>query len=194
MINEEAIVLRSTQYKETDRIITLLTKEAGILSVMAKRISHKDLKMHSLASPLHRGEYILSPINPDLFRLKDGHILDTYVEVRRSFAHLKVALELLDLTEKSQMPGEAAPLLYLLLSSYLTALKVVENPQLLKISYVLKLLRHEGIYDAEEFSSKIDLLAHIKSFKELIHYEIDAKELEEAHLILNAKIHQMGAG
>ena len=194
MIQEEAIVLRSTQYKDSERIVTLLTKESGILSVLAKRVSQKDLKVHSLTTPLHRGDYILTKGSSDLYKFKDGHILDTFVELRRSFLHLKTALELLDFVQKSQMPGEAAPLLYLLVSGYLNALKTTQNPSALKVSFILKLLKHEGIYQTGELPSHIDALAHISHYSELENHLLTETELEEAGQIFKQKFHQMGAG
>lgn len=184
MIKDEAIVLRATEYKEQKRIISLLSKQMGLISVLVKRISHKNLNLHSLSSPLHRCEYILRSQGQDFYTLVDGHVLDTYVDIRQSFGHLKAALDILHITERSQMPNASCPLLYQVLLGYLTTLKTSKNPQVVWASYALKLLKHEGVYQPGKGDPLLGKLAEIKRYEELHRYDISEQELQAIEELL----------
>ncbi len=166
-MKDEAVVLKSVQYRDHQRIITLLTRHHGIVSAHARRISQKDLKMHNLCSPLCYGEYILSKGAKDLYHLYDGHTIDTHHDVRGSFDHLSVACELLNLLARTQLPGKPSPPLFAMLLGYLNALKTSGEPHALELSFALKLLKHEGLYDSSKIPKELHPLAEVSHYTEV---------------------------
>ncbi len=54
------IVLRETETKETDKILTLLTNELGKIPVIARGARRKNSRYSAVAQPLAYGEWTLS--------------------------------------------------------------------------------------------------------------------------------------
>ena len=119
-IKAEGVCLRSVEYGESDRIITLLTDKLGKISVRARGISSPKSRLRQATVPFSFGEYILVE-NGDFYTLKAFDYNDAFTAVSddlvRYFSAC-AALELADkLTEeKVQVGGELARLLRLLLS------------------------------------------------------------------------------
>ena len=141
----EGIVLRAFDYKDRQRIITLFTREAGLISLIIKGISRKNYRMLSLSTPLSRVEVHFKWGKSDLFRFVDGTVLDEHLELREQLSFLQAAGHLAQTILQSQLPAKPAPSLYLLFRSYLKQVPSFTNAELLLSSFRLKLLRHEGL-------------------------------------------------
>ena len=119
-IKVEGICLRSVEYGESDRIITLLTDEMGKLTVRAKGISSPKSKLRHAALPFSFGEYILA-VKGEYYTLKSFDYKDAFTaiadDLTRYFAGA-AALEIADkLTEENvSVSAELARLLRLLLT------------------------------------------------------------------------------
>lgn len=142
---EEAIVLRSIEFKERQRIITLLTRESGVLSLIVNGIHQKKGSLINLTTPLCRGEFHYRKGKSDLHRFLDGSIADMHLPLRQSYDHLEAASLYLQAIHTSQLPGKPAPILYALCASYLKQLKEFDHPKTLAGSFYLKILKHEGL-------------------------------------------------
>ena len=79
-IKTEGICLRSVEYGESDRIITLLTDNQGKLAVRAKGISSPKSKLRHAATPFSFGEYILT-VNGEFYTLKSFDYKDAFTAV-----------------------------------------------------------------------------------------------------------------
>ncbi len=119
-IKVDGICLRSVEYGENDRIITLLTDKSGKVSVRARGISSPKSRLRQATIPFAFGEYILVE-NGDFYTLKNFDYHDAFTSVSddltRYFSAC-AALEIADkLTEERvQVGGELARLLRLLMT------------------------------------------------------------------------------
>ena len=59
----EGIVLRYADYKDADRMLTLLTPDCGIISVSAKGVRRQKAKLRYAAELFTYGNYMLSNKN-----------------------------------------------------------------------------------------------------------------------------------
>jgi len=141
----EGIVLKTLDYKESERIITLFTPHEGIISVIVKRLSKKKPHLINLTSPLCRAEVLYRRGKSDLCLFLDGTILDLNLPLRKSYSTLQLGGKMLRAISLSQFPGKPAPLLYKLLLFYLKELPDFPDPEILWASFQLKLLKHEGL-------------------------------------------------
>ena len=119
-IKTEAICLRSVEYGESDRIITLLTDEWGKLAVRAKGVSSPKSKLRHAAVPFSFGEYILA-VKGEYYTLKSFDYKDAFTAISDNLTRYfcgAAALEVADkLTEEQvSVSTELARLLRLLLT------------------------------------------------------------------------------
>ena len=140
----EGITLRSLEYKERERIITVFTAK-GLISLIVKRMSNKKPHLLSLTSPFCQGEFLYKKKRSDLFSFLDGTVLDAHLNLRTEWRHLQAAGQLCQLLLKSQLPGKPSPAIYTLFSTYLKKVSEFEDPAALVASFQLKLLKAEGL-------------------------------------------------
>jgi DNA repair protein RecO (recombination protein O) len=148
MIEEEkseGIVLKSLDYKERQRIVTVFTKNFGLISLIFNSISRRNARMLSLSTSFCIGEFVFSRGRSELFRFQDGSVANDMFSLRSRFAHLQAAGAIAQAVLCSQLPGKPAPELYSLMESYLKQIPHFDNPSPLASSFILKLLKHEGM-------------------------------------------------
>jgi len=142
-IKAEGICLRSVEYGESDRIITLLTDEWGKLTVRAKGVSSPKSKLRHAAIPFSFGEYILA-VKGEYYTLKSFDYKDAFTAISDDLTRYFVgaaALEIADkLTEERvSVSAELARLLRLMLSLCYDGGGVAEF-----LVYLLDMLRLAG--------------------------------------------------
>lgn len=170
----EGIVLRSIPFKDHDRILTLFTKEAGLISLMVKRV-----KRHTaVATPFCQAEYLYTKSKSDLYRFHDATVLDDHLPLREKLQNLQAGGHIGHAILHSQLPGKPAPKLYQLLVACLKQIPHFPNPHNLVTSFQLKLLTHEGVVSWEDPSlfpialpkeewNLLYELAHLRSFQKM---------------------------
>ncbi|MFS8563609.1 MAG: DNA repair protein RecO [Rhabdochlamydiaceae bacterium] len=172
----EGIVLKTFDYKENERIVTVFTSHEGVIALIAKHI--KNQNKIALTTPFCQAEFLFTKGKSDLCKLQDGTILNDHHFLRRSLPHLQAAAEMVKIVLKSQLPGKPAPQLYALLLACLSQLAHFTDTFTLIGSFYLKLLMHEGLLSWEsshlfpftvtdiEWNS-LKQLALTRSFKEM---------------------------
>jgi len=140
----EGIVLRSQDYKESHRIITLFTPD-GLISLIVRGISRKNSRLLSLTTPFCNAEYLYRKGRSELFSFRDGTVLDDHFSLRGSLKSLQLAGSLANAILTSQMTGKPAPALYVLYKAYHKQASHFTNPDVLLASFYLKLLKYEGL-------------------------------------------------
>lgn len=141
----EGIVLRSLEYKERQRIITLFTKKSGLTTLIIKGLSPKKPHLMALSTPFCIAEFHYLTGRSEIHHFQDATLLNNLSSLRTSFAHLRAAGEMASSILSSQLPEKKTPSLYRLLKAYFLHLHAFPEPFLLSTSFQLKLLLHEGL-------------------------------------------------
>lgn len=144
MEKDEGLVLRSLDFRDRQKILTLFTENFGMISLIVKGIHRKSSHLLTLTSPFTRGEYLFRVGKSHLFAFKDGTPLATNHALRANLTHIEAATALVKALLDSQLPEKPAPALYQLTKTYLEILPDFEEPNSLIASFLLKLLKHEG--------------------------------------------------
>jgi DNA repair protein RecO (recombination protein O) len=139
----EAIILHALPYQEYDKILTLFSREGGVIKAIVQRATAKKA-IAGATDPLTRVEIMLKPGKNDLFKCGDITVLSQYLKLREQLDRLKAACAIAQIIQQSQMPQKPTPILYSLLASYLEQIPSLKNLTALVDSFYLKLLRHDG--------------------------------------------------
>lgn len=140
----EGIVIQAVPFRDYDKILTLFTLDAGIIKLFCKGYK-KPGKSGSISSLLSRIEVSYQEKNSELFFCEEMTLIDTYQSLRLKLPTLTAACELLRLVQISQLVGKPAPALYQLLRFFLARMPESQDTQVIVITFMLKILRHEGI-------------------------------------------------
>ncbi len=181
--SHEGLVLKAIDYKDRQKILTILTPDRGLLSLIIKGITRKKSHLIALATPLIHAEYQLRPQRSALYTFLDGTLLATHQSLRTSLPHLKAAGTILRALLRTQLPGNPSPVLFQLTLAYLRHLSTTADPAPLLSSYLLKLLKHEG----HPLPPDSDELANARDFRVLKNYAVSEGHSEQIYEYLMRK-------
>lgn len=136
----KGIVLRETETKEADKILTLLTEDRGRLSVIARGVRRKGCKYAACAQPLVYSEWTLYQ-KGDWYYANEGATLELFNGLRQDLDAMALGFYFAELTEA--VATEEAPARELLrhLLNGLYALSALHKPpRLVKPAFEMKLL------------------------------------------------------
>lgn len=114
----QAIVLRRISVGETDRILTLFTREQGKLSAIAKGARRELSRLAAVTEPLTFSRVLLA-VGQNLDVLTQGEIREAFPEIRRDLTRIPYATyftELVDAATEERQPQQ--DLFDLLLSAF----------------------------------------------------------------------------
>ena len=89
----QGIVLRSLDYKDSQRIITVFTP-MGLISLIVKGITQRAMARLSLTTPFCEGEFIFKRSRSSLLNFLDGSMIDSHLFLRKRLSSLETAGQL----------------------------------------------------------------------------------------------------
>ncbi len=138
------IVLRETQTKDSDKILTLLTPQRGKLSVIARGARRKGCKYAACTQPLAYSEWTLYE-KGEWYYANDGTTMETFDGLRQDLTTLSLAFYLAELTEAVTSQGVEAGELVRHLLNGLYALSALHKPEaIVKAAFEFRLLALAG--------------------------------------------------
>lgn len=142
LIKTKGITLKSTPFKDRSKILQVLTDDLGIISIIVKSLSKKNLNLISFCSSFTISELILKKNRSEIFTIKDLTIIDSNLHLRKNLKYLNVASYMTKAILDSHIFQKKDFNIFLLLKSYLK--KISLNPDAIHLSFLLKLLSNEG--------------------------------------------------
>ena len=140
----KGIVLRETQTKEADKILTVLTAERGRIAVIARGARRKNSPLAASSELLAFSELVLYEQRGWLM-MSEGSTIELWDNIRRDVELLSLASYFAEMTESVTGEGEPAGEMLALLLNALYALDTLKKPQeIVKAAFELKLLSFAG--------------------------------------------------
>lgn len=138
------LVLRETETKESDKILTVLTPELGRISVIAKGARSRRSKYTAACQLLAYDEMTLRR-KGEWYYLAEASTIELFDGVRQDIEKLALAAYFAELTEAVCQDAMAAADMLPLLLNALFALGMLEKPnRLVKTAFVWRLLAETG--------------------------------------------------
>ena len=139
------IVLRATDYRESDRILNVLTKERGLVAVTARGCRKPSSKLSSIASQFCYGEMEVAERAGKL-QLSSATLLESFYSIRESYEQLLAATHAVTAAERISEKENPNDDLFLLLYHALSVISYGENdPRDTELLFLAKLLKLEGV-------------------------------------------------
>ena len=145
----KGVVLRETETRDADKILTLLTAERGKLSVIARGVCRKGCKFAACAQPLAYSEWTLYK-KGDWYYANEGATLELFNGLRADLDAMALGFYLAELTERSCPAGmEQDAVLELLYYAFLVMDRGILPPKLISRIFELKLLQLNGLFASD---------------------------------------------
>jgi DNA repair protein RecO (recombination protein O) len=134
----EGLVLREVDYKEADRLLTVLTKDSGKLTLKARGVRKSKGTLKSACQLLTYSEFTYSERN-GYCTITEAVPIQMFTELRADLELLSLASYLAQVTDVAAMEGEPNQELLSLTLNALYALSVLHKPQkLVKAGFELR--------------------------------------------------------
>lgn len=143
-LTTQGIVLREVNYKESDKILTVLTRDLGKLTVKARACRRKNSPLAAASQLLVYSELTLFEYR-DYWSMDQGDSLEQFWGVRQDVEKLALGSYFAEVMETVAEEGRPDPALLSLILNSLYALDKLSKPlPLVKAAYELKLLSLVG--------------------------------------------------
>ena len=120
-ITTQAIVLHTADYRENDRMLSLLSPEHGKLDALCRGCKKPQSPLMSAAQPFSYGEYVLYQ-SKGRMTVTSFNLIDSFYPLREDYERLRYAACMLEIMQLQALPGEGSPKLFLLLARSLKRL------------------------------------------------------------------------
>lgn len=140
----EGIVIRTVDYGETNKIITLYTRETGKVGVMARGAKKPKSRLSSVSQLFVYGSYLYHHTS-GLGGLNQGEAIDSFRSIRNDLfltSYAAYAVELVDKLTEDKKPN---PYLFETLYQVMHALDEEKDPEVVLFIFELKMLSVAGI-------------------------------------------------
>jgi len=141
----EGIVIRTTDYGETNKIITIFSRELGKIGVVARGAKKPKSRLAAISQPFTHG-YFLIQIGSGLGTVQQGEILSTMRDLREDLIVTAYASFVIELTDKATEDKQPNAFLFELLYQTLHYLDEGVDPEILALIYQTKMLPVLGLY------------------------------------------------
>lgn len=141
----EGIVIRTTDYGETNKIVTLYTRELGKIGVMARGAKKPNSRLAAITQHFTYG-YFLIYQNKGLGNLQQGETISSFRGIREDIyltAHASYVVELLDKSTEDRKPN---PYLFELVQQTLNYFNEGYDVDVLTNIFEMKMLNTLGLY------------------------------------------------
>ncbi len=141
-----AIVLRTVDYKDSDRMITFLTKDYGLMSAKSRGAKNQTGKLFSASSLFCCGEYTFFA-HGGYYGIKSCDIKHTFYRLQNDYSRFAAACVIADAASKVAQEDDVAPKLFALVVNILYALDTTEvTPGTAVCYFIQRLMYIEGLY------------------------------------------------
>ncbi|MCU6707683.1 DNA repair protein RecO [Paenibacillus sp. J5C_2022] len=144
LVRVEGIVIRSMDYGENHKIVTLLTNDNGKAGVLIRGAKKVRSKHASLSQPFTYGEFLFFRGNSGLGTLNHGEIIQSHHDLRMDLDLAAYASYAAELTDRSLQDDEAGTYHFEQLKACLTALQEGKDPGIVLHVYEMRILDMSG--------------------------------------------------
>lgn len=147
IVKTEGIIVGETNYSESSKILKVLTKDYGLISVMSKGCRNIKSKLRGVSNKLVYGNFNLYYKETGISTLISVDIIDTLRLIITDINKVSYVSYILDLTEQifKEVDLMQATDIYLLLTSTIKKINEGYDEEILTSIYELKLLDFLGI-------------------------------------------------
>lgn len=140
----EGIVIRTQDYGETHKIVTLFTKQLGKISAISRGANRPKSRLSSISQPFIHGNFLIY-VTKGLSTLQQGDIRQSFRKIREDIEKTAFGAYIIELTDKIMQEKEPDPFIYNELFLTLTWINDEEDYQIPIMMYELKMYKKAGI-------------------------------------------------
>lgn len=95
----EGIIVSETNYGESSKILNVITKEYGLISIISKGCKNLKSSLRSVSSKLTYGTFVIYYKQNKLSTLKEVNVINNFKNLKKNIASISYAAYILELSE-----------------------------------------------------------------------------------------------
>lgn len=182
-----AVVIKTMEYKENDKLVWLYTSELGKITAIAKGSRKSNSKFLSITLPLCYGEYMVFK-GKNLFNLQEGKIINSFQGLLNNLDKLTYSSYICELIDICIEEGEVNKELF---KSFITCMYLLNTDaldyELLIRAFELKILSSTGYGLTLDYCSRCRKKISVSNYISLSNYGGVCESCEKIHGIYISK-------
>lgn len=144
LLKVEGIIIRSTDYGESNKILTIYTKEQGKIGVMARGAKKPKSRLSSISQLFIQGIFMVQK-GSGLGTLSQGEVLNYYRPIQQDIIKTAYASYIVELVDKTLQEDKHSKSVYVMLEKALLSISEGLDPEVIMFIVELKMLRFSGV-------------------------------------------------
>ncbi|WP_433958818.1 DNA repair protein RecO [Cytobacillus horneckiae] len=201
----EGIVIRTVNYGESNKIVTLFTREWGKVGVMARGAKKPSSRLSAVTQPFTYGHFLVQR-GKGLGGLQQGDIIHSMRSIKEDIFLTAYVSYIVDLLDKGTEEKRPNPFLFELLMQSIQLINEGNDPEIITNIFEMKMLNQLGLYPVlnqcaickntdGEFSFSIregGLICHRCLEKDPYHYKISPATVKLLRLFYYFDLSRLG--
>lgn len=139
----EGTIIRTQDYGETHKIVTLFSKEKGKIACIARGAKKPKSRMAAVTQPFIHGSFLIQ-LGSNLGTMQQGEVLLSFRKIREDIVKTAFASYLAELTDKLLDKQRVEMYIYQQFIFSLQALELDKDPDIIMLMYELKIYHKAG--------------------------------------------------
>ncbi len=145
LIKTRALVLHSIRWHETSKIVTLYTREQGLVKAIARGVYRKNNPLAGRLETLNLIQVVVAHKETrELQIITTADILDLFITIKNDLQRLPFALAMLEAIQKTLQPGHKDEIFFDFLVQMLRSLQQTRQPVTVFWYFLLKFCSYLG--------------------------------------------------
>ncbi|WP_257346028.1 DNA repair protein RecO [Pseudalkalibacillus decolorationis] len=144
LIKTEAIVIRTIDYGESNKVLTVYTKDFGKMGIMARGAKKTKSRLSSVSQLFTHAQFLIQK-GRGLGSLSQGEIINTYRAIKQDLFKTAYAAYIVELLDKSTEESKPSAALFDFLNLALTYLDEGIDADVLLAIFEMKMFRIAGV-------------------------------------------------
>ncbi|AXI40130.1 DNA repair protein RecO [Bacillaceae bacterium ZC4] len=145
LVKTEGIVIRTTEYGETNKVVIIYTREFGKVGVMARGANKPNSRLAAVTQLFTYGNFLYHQ-SSGLGNLSQGEIISAFREIKENIFLTAYASYIVELLDKGTDEKDRNPFLFELLFQTLHLLNEEKDAEILTNIFEIKMLNVLGLY------------------------------------------------
>lgn len=146
MLNRiEGIVLKTQDYGETNKIVTLYSREGGKITAMARGAKKPASRLAAITQPFTHGSFLIQQ-GRGMGTMQQGEQVESYRHIREDIEATAYASFIVELIDRAVEERTSQPSIFNLLQQALHAIAEQYDPEAIALFVEWKMLPVTGIY------------------------------------------------
>lgn len=162
----EGFIIKTQDYGETNKIVTIFSKKYGKFSAMARGAKKLKSRMAAVTQPFIYGEYLIYMNQKGLSTIQQGDVLDSFRLIREDIMKTAYAAYISELLDKLLDPLHPD---YYIYDQFLQTMKWISDDKDIEIAMMMFELK---MFEKAGFAPIVDRCVHCGKVDQLVSFSI----------------------